>query len=386
MIKSETCPFVFRVVDNDSAGGHAGTAVLVSNTGKDYGYAVTCWHNIDPARKHVQDWTNDSVVTLPATISAVSSLATDLKKAGRRIKLMGKWSNPNQDLAVLRVPQVVIKEFRLRPAPICFDIRRGAKVIVRGFDRPMDAAPMSNYEGRVPAERDPFTKIHKDRNRFIVQLTVAWQQGESGGGVFDANLGALIGIATDVDTPYALTPRQHETGYAASMNELGESWTDIKDWCQVVEPPPVFPGPWLWWFVPLILSFVLILSLVMYLVWQGPRVPPQVKITCLPTCLRDATDPDRYTLEIPEEQPALIMVQVSGGVRADALLHATASQAILSMDSGSVFQKNVEKRVRAGHYPLRVRPPGADAPETEVDIHMNDDRGALVLVRRRSGL
>jgi hypothetical protein len=246
-ITSTSCPFVFRIVDRDRKNPGAGTAVLVSDAGFEHGFALTCWHNVDWDLVHVDDWKRQEVVTLPPRIVALPADASDLMKApGRRVELMGRASNPRHDLAVLRVSHAVIKAFHLRPAPISFHVRPGAPVIVRGLDRTWLAASLRMYRGRVPDMQDPFMILNHHlpgQRAFMVRLEEPWHRGMSGGAVFDAEHGALIGIATGLLPEFAVVPAHFETGYAAAMQEAAESWTTIRRHCDVVEPGATFP-PW----------------------------------------------------------------------------------------------------------------------------------------------
>ena len=56
-IMSPECPYVLRVVDGSIPGDEqAGSAVLVGLDDK-YGYALTCWHNIDGDFSRAAAWT-----------------------------------------------------------------------------------------------------------------------------------------------------------------------------------------------------------------------------------------------------------------------------------------------------------------------------------------
>lgn len=246
-IESLNCPFVFRVVDRDKKDPGAGTAVLVCDQGLDHGFALACWHNIDWSFVHTDDWRRQEIVALPKRISALPASAHNLLKPGEEIQLMGGWSNPKHDVAVLRVPRSVITAFTLRPAPISFHVRPGARVIVRGFDRPWLDASLASYKAKVPDSMDPFTEFKGKQRTFSVWLDGVWQRGLSGGAVFDIEQGALIGIANAVkpdDKEYAVSRSHFEIGYAASMVEAGESWTDIRRHCQEVVPRGNGPRTW----------------------------------------------------------------------------------------------------------------------------------------------
>ena len=253
LINSDACPFVFRVVDRDDERDEkdrdpgAGVAVLVSDKGGAYGYALTCWHNIDWHGEHTGTWPTQHHVSLPDRIRVVPRWENELLKGGERVELMGRRSNHRQDVAVLQLPRAVIDKFCLRPAPISFHVRRGAEVVARGYDRPWLRASLTLYGGAVPDTLDPFSVLGGTHRVFAVRLKAAWQRGMSGGAVFDLDQGALIGIACRVkevregQRQHAVTASHQEIGYAYSMQEVAESWTDVRGECHVVEPPPPPP-------------------------------------------------------------------------------------------------------------------------------------------------
>lgn len=55
------CPFVCRVL-NTLGGLYAGTAVLVSDQGRGFGYALTCWHNLEGPKSMRKDFKQEKTI------------------------------------------------------------------------------------------------------------------------------------------------------------------------------------------------------------------------------------------------------------------------------------------------------------------------------------
>jgi len=57
------CPFVCRILNTSETTPTAATAVLVSDRGRDFAYALTCWHNLEGPRHMRKDFKGEKTVS-----------------------------------------------------------------------------------------------------------------------------------------------------------------------------------------------------------------------------------------------------------------------------------------------------------------------------------
>ena len=104
--------------------------MLVSHKSGD-GYALTAWHNLGlPERDFDEKRRLQGVWYLPRWGSFDDAFLR------RTPTVVGRWSNPRQDFAVLKVSDDVIQEFQLQPLPLSFDCHASMRLDVAGFQRP----------------------------------------------------------------------------------------------------------------------------------------------------------------------------------------------------------------------------------------------------------
>ena len=242
------CRYIFRIVDTNDLYKkgmlYPGTAVLVSYKGREFGYALTCWHCFDYYHKMRQF---NKTKKLP-NVWLLPRWARICQTCDERIQqptyVVGKWSNKDQDFAVLKIPKKVIKEFRLHSAPVSCDIYRGMPLHVAGFQRPEDL----EEQEFIPVKISKSSRKIKVRcgNQRVFEVYAdpprpdLFDTGISGGPfLYDIEKNpVVVGLASFV-IPNKTGSHQYR-GYGVPMEVVAETWTQIADYCYVVDtkPPP----------------------------------------------------------------------------------------------------------------------------------------------------
>ena len=98
-VARKDCPYMCRILDAREEKRrpdnlYVGTVVLVSDQGKDLGYAVTCWHNFDfdfQLKPFEEDRELPGLWLLPHQ--------ADIRDCSKRrpVVVVGSWSNPYQN-------------------------------------------------------------------------------------------------------------------------------------------------------------------------------------------------------------------------------------------------------------------------------------------------
>jgi hypothetical protein len=261
---------ICRIVDASGDGLFVGTVVLVSDQGREFGYALTCWHNFDETfeMEIKGQETLESVFLMP------SSDKVDDQTHRSPVTVVGLWSNKVQDFAVLKVPRVVIDGFRLRPMAVSRDLRKGMRLSVMGFQRPGTLLDPDRVEVSVTGldkEIDGSTR-HAMRVFEVTSNVVPFDKGMSGGAMFNRAHGALMGLAAAV-RPDDDAVDKH-VGYGIPIASVMQTWTLMADHCRVVGIPRVKP------LVAGVLSMALVLgaAAALYVTnrpldWQGAGQP-----------------------------------------------------------------------------------------------------------------
>ena len=196
------CRSICRIV-NRRRNLCAGTAVLVSARGKTFGYALTCWHNIECPGQKLKDFTGEKKIRNVYLLPRWSDVEDEIPR--RPVKVVGNWSSSVMDFAVLKIPAEVIRDFRLQPAPVSMDLYHGMKILAVGFQRPAELAEQSLIDDLwIPSHRDIDSSLFKElRNGQVVfevwaERPIPWDTGLSGGALLHPDRkGASTGRTTD---------------------------------------------------------------------------------------------------------------------------------------------------------------------------------------------
>ena len=221
---------ICRIVDASGKKHYVGTVVLVSDKGTQFGYALTCRHNL--GKKNRLRVSNEEVqlkdVWLIPDWDDVNKLAFR-----RPATVVGLWSSEKQDVAVLKLPRSVIDDFGLGPISVTFDLRQGMTLSVIGFQRPGELMDSDGVSVTVVATSK---RIWNGLRAFEVATTdqIPWSTGMSGGAMFDRG-GALVGLAQAV-APDEMHSHRY-MGYGIPMSTVASSWTTMGDHCHVVRSP-----------------------------------------------------------------------------------------------------------------------------------------------------
>ena len=242
------CRCICRIVDA-SAGEFklfAGTAVLVSDQGKEFGYALTCWHNFDFYHK-LPDF--EGIRELQKIWLLPRWANVEDKKNRKPVTVVGKWSNRFQDFAVLRIPRQVTKEFKMVPASVSADIRSDMPLWVVGFQRPGDLVEQDFIPVKISKSK-PLIKLRIDvpgtltsQRTFEVDSDpprkIPFDAGISGGPFLYLlnNDHIVVGLASSVP-PENETGSHQYRGYGVPMSVVAETWTNIAKFCPPVKIPP----------------------------------------------------------------------------------------------------------------------------------------------------
>jgi len=248
-VRSGNCPYVFRVVDGSQYERKgelfAGTAVLVSDQGQSEGYALTCWHNFDPdfrVKPFLEERGIPDFWLLPrwVLLDVLTWRRPEVVVWRRPAVIVGKWSNPINDFAVLKVAREVIQAFQLKPAPITFDLYSRQLLLVVGLHRPGVLAEPDHIQVHIVPDGALFKKLQEGTEVFEVERTegrILWDTGMSGGAIFSSTTGALVGLPVAVD-PDEETRSHRYRGYGVAMKAVAETWTTICDYCWKVPSDP----------------------------------------------------------------------------------------------------------------------------------------------------
>ena len=244
------CPFVCRVL-NTVGGLYTGTAVLVSDQGRDFGYALTCWHNLEGPKSTRKDFKREKTIE---GIYLLSRYAKADDEAGRKpVTVVGNWSSRVYDVAVLKVPAEVIEDFKLRPAPVSYDLHPGMELVAVGFPRTAELAGLDVIEGLwIPGPANPADRqasVLKDRlNGQTVfeawsERPIPWEPGISGGALLHLSTGGhvLVGLPSLIETDDICSQWWRGSGVPVSV--VARTWTSIAEHCSMVKiPPSAFPA------------------------------------------------------------------------------------------------------------------------------------------------
>jgi hypothetical protein len=208
--------------------------VLVSDCGKEFGYGLTCWHNFDPLLS-LKPFIEDREIPDVWLVARLPN--TGNKAQWFPVVVVGQWSNPVQDFAVLKIPRAVIQEFRLQPIPVSFSISPGMKVVAVGFQRAQKLDGPDAVSLRLSSNRELIKCLKNGQRSFEVESATLnplppWDTGMSGGAVIDEKSKALVGIAWGVDRN--TTGSDQHRGYVVPLSVVLETWTKLEDYCRVI--------------------------------------------------------------------------------------------------------------------------------------------------------
>jgi len=242
------CHWIFRVLDVGEYVGkpkkekelYVGTGFLVSAKG----YALTTWHNFD-YDFNLQRFTDER--RLENLRIAPRWGSSQDQKNWAHAKVVGKWSNRDEDFAVLKLDPRVVRRFRLRPAKLALAMPPpGIKVKGIGFHRPWELSEADEINGFLPAESVE-VKMLNDKQHVIEVIfhDLMFEEGMSGGPIASDDLRFVLGIETACDLPARYDSphpkfvrrlnKQEARGYATPISIVAESWPQIRDYCRIIE-------------------------------------------------------------------------------------------------------------------------------------------------------
>lgn len=195
---------VFRVLEIGRQGGrYAAESVATGFLVSEQGYALTPWHAFDYDLKRRRFTARRKGSRL-----RIAPRWADPNDQGcwESPVIVGEWSDPEQDVAVLALEPPLVAGFKLTPMPLCMDLRPSLPVVAFGFNRATQLKDANPVAGRLLDQSDLLRRIHNPRvpdQRLIEVLfaDIPFEEGMSGGPLMPTNSRVAIGMQTASDLP-----------------------------------------------------------------------------------------------------------------------------------------------------------------------------------------